>query len=386
MTDLAKGGLEWPTYRHDAARSGRSVTAVPAELKQKWTARIGKNLTAPVIARGKLIAADKDTHRVFALNAESGKPVWSFVAGGRVDSPPTIHRGRVLFGCRDGFAYCLDAGSGALVWRYRAAPAIRSLVASEQIESLWPLHGSVLVLEDRLYCVAGRNMFLDGGMRFVCLDVDTGRLVSETVLGGVDPTTKKDLQFKMRNRSLPVALPDILSSDGKSIFMKSQKFTLDGRRPTVDPSRNAGDQTGPDAHLFAPGGFLDSTGFHRVCMLYGKVFTGGAGSNHAAQRAAPSGKMLVFDDSRVYGFSRLPHLHRWVRSLEFHIFAADKYNRRAMPPRRRRRAKAETKKQPPPSAGNMIVHMAGDNAKKRQRVIGSLVGTRVKYEWSSHDP
>jgi outer membrane protein assembly factor BamB len=389
MTDVAKGDSDWPTYRHDATRSGWSPATVPAELKQTWTTRLGRNLTAPTIAGGKLFTADKDTHTVHALDAESGKPVWDFVAGGRVDSPPTIRRGRVLFGCRDGFVYCLDAGRGELVWRYRAAPALKSLVASEQIESLWPVHGSVLVLGDRLYCVAGRNMFLDGGMRFVCLDISTGKLVCETVLGDVDPTTKKDLQFKMKDRSLPVTLPDILSSDGKSIFMKSQKFTLDGRRPTVETSRKASDQTGPDAHLFAPAGFLDSTGFHRVCMLYGKVFTGGAGSNHAAQRATPSGKILVFDDSRVYGFSRLPHLHRWVRSLEFHLFAADKYNRRTAPPRRKRKAKgakAKTDKKPIPAAGKMIVHMGDEDAKQRQRLIRSLVGTRVKYEWSNHDP
>jgi hypothetical protein len=119
-------------------------------------------------------------------------------------------------------------------------------------------------------------------------------------------------------------------------------------------------------------------------MIYGKVFTGGASSNHAAQKAAPSGKILVFDDSRVYGFSRLPHLHRWVRSLEFHLFAADKYNRRAAPPRRKRNAKGA--KSPTVSAGNMIVHIGDENPRERQRLIRSLVGTRVKYEWSNHDP
>jgi len=389
LAEVAKGQSEWPTYRRDPARSGWSKTTVPADLKQAWTMKIGRNLTAPTIVGQKLFLADKDTHAVHALDAGSGKRVWSFVAGGRVDSPPTIHRGRAVFGCRDGFVYCLDAADGALVWRYRAAPALRSLVASEQIESLWPLHGSVLVLGDKLYCVAGRNMFLDGGMRFVCLDIATGRLVSETVLDDVDPTTRKSLQFKMQDRNLPVALPDILSSDGKSIFMRSQKFNLDGQRTTVEVSRRAADQTGPDAHLFAPGGFLDSTGFHRVCMIYGKVFTGGASSNHAAQKAAPSGKMLVFDNSRVYGFSRLPHLHRWVRSLEFHIFAADKYNRRTSPPRRKRSAKGSrpaAAKTPPLSAGKMIVHIGDETPKERQRLIRSLVSTRVKYEWSNHDP
>jgi len=385
---------EWPTFRHDARRSGWTKTAVPARLDKGWHAKIGRNLTAPTVAGGKVFIADKDTHTVHALDARTGRPAWRFSAGGRVDSPPTIHAGRVLFGCRDGFVYCLDAGSGGLVWRYQAAPDRRLLVANEQVESVWPVHGSVLVVGEKLYCVAGRNMFLDGGMRLVCLDVRTGRRVSETVLDDVDPTTKKSLQFKMRDRNLPAALPDILSCNGKAIFMKSQKFTLDGRRPTVETSRNANDQLGPDAHLFAPAGFLDSTGFHRVCMIYGKVYTGGASSNHAAQKAAPAGKMLVFDDARIYGFSRLPHLHRWVRALEFHIYAASKHERRAAPPRKRRRAKGKarkTPKEPPapaakPPTEQTVLHMRGDNARERQRVIRSLAGSRVKYEWSNHDP
>ncbi len=386
---------DWPTFRHDARRSGWTKTTVPEKLGKTWATRIGRNLTAPTVAAGKVFVADKDTHTVHALDAGTGKPAWQFVAGGRVDSPPTIHGGRVLFGCRDGFVYCLNASTGAMLWRYRAAPGRRFLVASEQVESVWPVHGSVLVVGDRLYCVAGRSMFLDGGMRLVCLDVKTGRRVSETVLDEVDPTTKKNLQFKMRNLNLPAALPDILSCNGKAIFMKSQKFTLDGRRATVETSRNASDQLGQDAHLFAPAGFLDGTGFHRVCMIYGKVYIGGAGSNHAAQKAAPAGKMLVFDDSRVYGFSRLPHLHRWVRALEFHIYAASKHERRAAPPRKRTRAKGKAGKTPkkPPApavakqpAEQTVVHQRKDDPKERQRLIRSLSGTRVKYEWSNHDP
>ncbi|MEE8384688.1 MAG: PQQ-binding-like beta-propeller repeat protein, partial [Dehalococcoidia bacterium] len=392
---VAKSNQDWPTFRHDASRSGWTKTTVPEKLGKTWATQVGRNLTAPTVAAGKVFAADKDTHTVHALDARTGKPAWQFVAGGRVDSPPTIHGGRVLFGCRDGFVYCLNASTGALQWRYRAAPAHRFLVASEQVESVWPVHGSVLVVGDRLYCVAGRSMFLDSGMRLVCLDIKTGRRVSETVLDEVDPTTKKNLLFKMRNLNLPAALPDILSCDGKAIFMKSQKFTLDGRRATVETSRNASDQLGPDAHLFAPAGFLDGTGFHRVCMIYGKVYIGGAGSNHAAQRAAPAGKMLVFDDARVYGFSRLPHLHRWVRALEFHIYAASKHERRAAAPRKRRQAKGKaekTPKKPPAPSGakqpaeQMVIHQRKDDPKERQRLIRSLSGTRVKYEWSNHDP
>ena len=45
-----------------------------------------------------MLVASIDEHRVVALNAASGEPLWTFTAGGRVSTPPTLHRGLALFG------------------------------------------------------------------------------------------------------------------------------------------------------------------------------------------------------------------------------------------------------------------------------------------------
>ena len=58
----------------------------------------------------------------------------------------------------------------------------------EQLESVWPVHGSVLVKDDSVYCVAGRSNFLEGGLRFIQLDL-TGKLVKETLIDDRDPET-----------------------------------------------------------------------------------------------------------------------------------------------------------------------------------------------------
>lgn len=82
-----------------------------------------------------MIVGRVDAGVVCCLDAASGKLLWDFVAGGRVDSSPTVYRGRVIFGSADGCVYCLRASDGALIWRLRAAPGERRVVAFGQVES-----------------------------------------------------------------------------------------------------------------------------------------------------------------------------------------------------------------------------------------------------------
>ena len=315
---------DWPTFRHDTARSGSTKVAVsPTGLKRSWEIELGGKLTSPVVADGKLFVASVDTHTVHAIDASTGKDVWHFTAGGRVDSPPTIWQGRTLFGSADGYVYCLRASDGQLVWRYRAAPEDRRMGAFEQVESLWPVHGSVLIQNDEVYCVAGRSMFLDGGLRLLRLDPKTGRKLSETIFDDRDPATKENLQTHIKGLNMPVGLPDILSSDGKYVYMRSLPFNLDGKRKFVTYV-DVKQQQGDDVHLFSPTGFLDDTLWHRTYWVYGRAFASGAGGYSQAGRVAPAGRILVFDDETVYGYGRLWKYYRWTTPLEFHLFAVDK--------------------------------------------------------------
>ncbi|KPK48168.1 MAG: hypothetical protein AMK72_07390, partial [Planctomycetes bacterium SM23_25] len=173
---------DWPTLRRDPARSGRATTAVAARLKPAWQAAVGGSLSSVVVAGGKVFVASVDTHAVRALDAADGKEVWRYTAGGRVDSPPTIHRGMALFGSADGWVYSLRADDGALAWRFRAAPENRSVVSYGQVESAWPVHGSVLVEDGAAYVAAGRSSYLDGGVYLYRLDPLTGKKLSEVRL------------------------------------------------------------------------------------------------------------------------------------------------------------------------------------------------------------
>ncbi len=306
----------WPTYRGDSARSGHTATAVPESLRRLWKRRIGGSLTSPVNADGKIFVAERDRHVLHAIDENSGRTAWQYTAGGRIDSPPTIYKGSVLFGCADGYVYCLRSQDGRLAWRFLAAPADRRTVAFEQLESVWPLSGSVLIQDDVLYCVAGRSMFIDGGLRMYRLEPLTGRKLGETVMSDRNPETGSNMQDTISGLNMAVALPDVLSSDGERVYMRSQVFDLDGERVELGPY-----QAGKYDHLFSPAGFLDDTWFHRNYWLMGCLYSAGPGYSKSG-KVTISGKILVHDDEITYGYGREDQYFRWTTQMEFQLFAA----------------------------------------------------------------
>ena len=315
---------DWPTYRHDAARSGSTSASVPAALKQAWHTRLGGRLSPPVVAGGRVYVSAIDAQMLHALDAATGRTAWTFAAGGRIDSPPTIYQGLVLFGCMDGYVYALRADDGQLAWRYRAAPMDRQTMAWEQVESVWPVHGSVLVRDGVLYCTAGRSIYLDGGIRFLRLDPATGRKLGETIWDERDPETGENMQMYVKGLTMPVALSDVLSADGEYLYMRSQKIKPTGERLEF-PVEDIKDQPAEGSHLFCQIGFLDDSWFHRSFWSYGRRVTGGYGGWFQAGRYIPSGRILAFDDQRVYGYGRKPQYYTNASVLEYHLFAADKH-------------------------------------------------------------
>ncbi len=376
---------DWPTYRRDASRSGFTKIAVPAELKQDWSTEIGGRLSSVVIADGKLFVASIDTHTVHALDAESGEAAWSYTTGGRVDSPPTIWQGRVLFGATDGYVYCLRASDGELAWRFRAAPADLRMSMFEQLESVWPVHGSVLLRDGELWCVAGRSLFLDGGLRLIRLDPATGRLIAESVIDDRDPDSDDNLQVRLKGLNMPVALNDVLSYDGKYVYMRSQRFDEDGVRHEVEvPTLDVSQQWGEGPHLFCPTGFLDDIWWHRSYWVYGRVWKSGAGGYYQAGRVAPAGRPMVFNDTTVYGFGRKPQYYKWTTPLEYQLFATPKKPERVSMTPRQPAAKTQTKAADRPKA--KAKRQPTPKPKRKRGGVGRAPNTRIAFDWTQNVP
>ena len=317
----APGDESWPQYRRDALRTGVSGTRVPAELERAWKIDVGGKLTQPVIADGKVVFAAVDQNTVYAADEKTGKVLWKKTVGGRVDSPPAIHKGAVLFGCADGRVYCLRLSDGRLAWRFLAAPADIRTVALEQVESLWPLHGSVLLLNGTIYCAAGRSTWIDGGIDMYALAPATGKVVHKYHYEsrhpvrneGKDKAKPEHKKGNSQNRSdYKTALQpdradsfsmaggsvrDVLVSDGRNVFMHHATFNA-----KLEPQEKMA------RHLFSTSGMLDGAENHRshwvmgsgdfsmVAVAYSWIVNGGRWGGASAQ----FGLMMAYDHQAIW--------------------------------------------------------------------------------------
>ena len=332
----------WPTYRGNSRRSGCTPAALPSKLAVAWRVKLGTKLSSPIFADGKVLAAAVDQYTLHACDAGDGRALWSYPTSGRIDSPPTVTAGTAIFGCRDGWVYCLNHADAALVWKYRAAPLDRRIIACENLESVWPVHGSGLVLPDagtgkgRVYAIAGRSIFLDGGLRSLVLDAESGAKTSETVMDEIDPDTGKNVQLGREWLPiLPAGLPDILFYSGGSLFMGIQPLNLNGKRERVyvppSPDRRLwrkGAKTlkkvanMQGVHLFSTIGFLDDSEMHRSAWMYGRDSLGGCWQYPVPTFQYPAANIMSVAGERVYGYGR--EFYNEGRKATMHLFAMDK--------------------------------------------------------------
>ncbi|MCK4276102.1 MAG: PQQ-like beta-propeller repeat protein [Phycisphaerae bacterium] len=359
---------DWPTYRHDARRSGATVCDVPPQVSPRWRVRLPGRLTPPTVSGDRVYVAAKDEQTLYAFGAQDGRRLWHYTAGGRIDSPATIYGELVLFGCADAGVYCLRASDGELLWRFLAAPSDQRIVALGQLESPWRVHGSVLVKDGVAYCTAGRSTYLDGGIRIFGLDPKTGKVVYKTCLD-TWARTRKDAENKafVPAYHMEGTNSDILVSEADYIYLGQYKFDHTLARQQVpyvmpDPDnktvamdlmnqpfvenmesqkeyekvqhdwqwrvhremmedyqkRYGGASMGDrnmGLHVFSTSGFLDDSWFNRTFWMYSATWPG----FYIAHRASKTGQLLVVGAERTYGVQAYPS-----RNLQSPLFTPGK--------------------------------------------------------------
>lgn len=334
----AAGNADWPSYRRDAWRSGSTPIPGPKKLTTLWSAPLIPEkevqarmespsspilydwrenpfvkgpLTAPIVVKGTAYVSRPDAHEVIAVKADgSGEVLWRFTTDGRVDTAPTYHRGLLLFGTHTGSVYALRADSGERVWRLNAAPTEERIVAYGQVESPWPVAGSILVDNDIAYFAAGRQELADGGVLIFAVDPMTGK---KHWIHRIDTVPQEGFY---ENSGLEFDPVDLLHRDGNHIAMSRWLISLDGKESSVD-KWNAFARLDPDGEgaVWMPRGYWTYGARHQhrfpgeaprrpLCAYRGGNIVGTLdGTTDIFMREFPKNDLEAFDKKWITGWA-----------------------------------------------------------------------------------
>ncbi len=245
---------DWPTYRHDNARTGGTSESLTAPLSLQWIytpahsprpawsgpakrPREGFELLHRVIFDDAFqVAAVGNTvyfgsssdDKVYALDTVTGRERWSFFTGGPVRLAPVVWKDRVFVGSDDGFVYCLKAESGNVVWKVRGGPNDEKLLGSGRMISRWPIRTGVLVDSGIAYFGAG--IFPHENVYLCAVQADDGTVIWKNNNISEQDAYRKDLSpqgyllatstrlFAPSGRALPVGFD---RATGSEVFSRS---------------------------------------------------------------------------------------------------------------------------------------------------------------------
>jgi hypothetical protein len=118
---------DWPMLAHDPGRSGATQAEVRPPFERKWYRLFGDeglmSGVQPIVADRKVFVG---TLRgvLHALDAETGKDVWSFPAGGAILQSAAWAGGKVFVGSASGGVYALESATGKPAWEVQTGSAV----------------------------------------------------------------------------------------------------------------------------------------------------------------------------------------------------------------------------------------------------------------------
>ncbi|MCA9147262.1 MAG: hypothetical protein KDB05_31010, partial [Planctomycetales bacterium] len=191
-----------------------------------------------------------------------------------------------------------------------------------RLESAWPVHGSIMILDDTAYFAAGRSTFLDGGIAVFGLDPATGTMKHSRIMQGPYEDDTRSFPIQASGTfQLEGCKADIFSCAGNELFMRNQAF-----KPNLEPIVSESVKT---LHLLASPGFLNDSPQHRTYWTVDRDLRyGGAMGTFGA---GPAGDTIAFDGKLFYeirGYApgrNLPGRGRDADPLELYFVYSGSY-------------------------------------------------------------
>ncbi len=180
---------EWPTFRHDAKRTGYTAQTLPAKLNLQWVYRAAKPQPAwprstrmmfdfapqPITVGDMVWFGSSVDGSVRGLDTTTGQQKWIFYTQSPVRFAPTYWEEKLYVGSDDGYLYCLKATTGKLLWKLRAGPSDEMVLGNGRLISRWAVRGGPAVHEGILYFAAG--IWPSEGVYVYALNPDNGKVI-----------------------------------------------------------------------------------------------------------------------------------------------------------------------------------------------------------------
>ena len=180
---------DWPTYRHDAVRSGFTSEPISNSLRLSWEFRLPASPRPawptsqrvrhdwgfqPIIVGETVLFGSSADDKLYALDAFTGEVRWTFFTEAPIRCAPTAWEDRVFVGSDDGTLYAISLDEGTLLWSHRGGPRDERVLGNERIISRWPVRGGPVVLNETVYYAAG--IWPSDDVFLHALDVRTGKV------------------------------------------------------------------------------------------------------------------------------------------------------------------------------------------------------------------
>jgi glucose dehydrogenase len=104
---------DWLQLGNDPQRTNYTSLQVdpPYCYTWKWYEAPIASRAQPIVSNGRLFIGSMDGV-MYARDASTGAPLWTFVAGGPIRHSAGVINNAVIFSAHDGYTYALDVGSG----------------------------------------------------------------------------------------------------------------------------------------------------------------------------------------------------------------------------------------------------------------------------------
>ncbi|MDD5708610.1 MAG: PQQ-binding-like beta-propeller repeat protein, partial [Kiritimatiellae bacterium] len=189
---------DWPTFRANSMRTAVTAMELPETLRLQWRRDFRPRITLgssglytsyalstgiePIAADGKVFIGSDIDGSLRTYDAATGAELWSACTDGAIRTAPLYYQGKIYAGSDDGFIYCWNADTGALVWKVQAVSggggsklAKKKVFAYDRLTSAWAVTGGLMLENGVLYFASGtwamEGVFVGG------LNPSTGRIV-----------------------------------------------------------------------------------------------------------------------------------------------------------------------------------------------------------------